>query len=34
VTIGTTVDNQTQILSGAKVGDRVFVKLPETKSKP
>ncbi|GBO54628.1 HlyD family secretion protein [Pseudanabaena sp. lw0831] len=31
VTIGTTVDNQTQILSGAKVGDRVFVKLPEKK---
>lgn len=34
VTIGTTVDNQTQILSGAKAGDRVFVKLPETKAKP
>ncbi|TYQ27960.1 efflux RND transporter periplasmic adaptor subunit [Pseudanabaena sp. UWO310] len=34
VTIGTTVDNQTQILSGAKIGDRVFVKLPETKAKP
>jgi HlyD family secretion protein len=34
VTIGTTVDNQTQILSGAKVGDRIFVKLPETKTKP
>lgn len=34
VTIGTTVDNQTQILSGASVGDRVFVKLPETKVKP
>jgi len=34
VTIGTTVDNQTQILSGAKVGDRVFVKLPDTKAKP
>jgi HlyD family secretion protein len=33
VTIGTTVDNQTQILSGAKVGDRVFVKLPEAKVK-
>ncbi len=31
VTIGTTVDNQTQILSGAKVGDRVFVKLPDKK---
>jgi HlyD family secretion protein len=31
VTIGTTVDNQTQILDGVKVGDRVFVKLPETK---
>ncbi|WP_103666765.1 efflux RND transporter periplasmic adaptor subunit [Pseudanabaena sp. BC1403] len=31
VTIGTTVDNQTQILSGAKVGDRVFVKSPATK---
>lgn len=34
VTIGTTVDNQTQILSGAKVGDLIFVKLPETKTKP
>jgi|JFJP01.1.fsa_nt_gi HlyD family secretion protein len=34
VTIGTTVDNQTQILSGAKAGDRIFVKLPETKAKP
>jgi HlyD family secretion protein len=34
VTVGTTVDNQTQILSGAKVGDRVFVKSPETKAKP
>jgi HlyD family secretion protein len=31
VTIGTTVDNQTQILNGANVGDRVFVKLPDTK---
>ncbi len=31
VTIGTTVDNQTQILSGANVGDRVFVKLPDKK---
>jgi HlyD family secretion protein len=31
VTIGTTVDNQTQILSGAKVGDRIFVKLPNSK---
>lgn len=31
VTIGTTVENQTQILSGAKVGDRVFVRLPESK---
>ena len=29
VTIGSTVDNQTQILSGAKVGDRVFVKQPD-----
>lgn len=28
VTIGTTVDNQTQILSGAKIGDQVFVQLP------
>jgi HlyD family secretion protein len=34
VTIGTTVDNQTQILDGAKVGDRVFVKLPDTKIRP
>jgi HlyD family secretion protein len=34
VTIGTTVDNQTQILSGAKVGDRVFVKLPAPKTTP
>lgn len=34
VTIGTTVDNQTQILSGTKVGDRVFVKLPDAKAKP
>ena len=34
VTIGTTVYNQTQILSGAKAGDRIFVKLPETKAKP
>ena len=33
VTIGTTVDNQTQILGGAKVGDRVFVKLPDAKAK-
>jgi HlyD family secretion protein len=33
VTIGTTVENQTQILSGVKVGDRVFVRLPETKAK-
>jgi HlyD family secretion protein len=31
VTIGTTVDNQTQILSGVKIGDRVFVKQPEKK---
>lgn len=31
VTIGTTVDNQTQILSGAKVGERIFVKLPDNK---
>ena len=31
VTIGSTVDNQTQILSGAKVGDRVFVKQPDKK---
>ncbi len=29
VTIGTTVENQTQILSGVKVGDRIFVRLPE-----
>ncbi|NUN65919.1 efflux RND transporter periplasmic adaptor subunit [Pseudanabaena biceps] len=29
VTIGTTVDNQTQILSGAKIGDQVFVQLPK-----
>ncbi len=34
VTIGTTVENQTQILSGAKVGDRIFVKLPDAKVKP
>lgn len=34
VTIGTTVDNQTQILTGANAGDRVFVKLPDTKAKP
>ena len=34
VTIGTTVDNQTQVLSGAKVGDRVFVKLPEKTNRP
>jgi len=34
VMIGTTVDNQTQILSGAKVGDRVFVKMPEKKINP
>ena len=34
VTIGTTVENQTQILGGAKVGDRVFVKLPDAKAKP
>jgi len=34
VTIGTTVENQTQILSGAKVGDRIFVKLPDPKAKP
>ncbi|MBD2177565.1 efflux RND transporter periplasmic adaptor subunit [Pseudanabaena sp. FACHB-1998] len=34
VTIGTTVENQTQILSGVKSGDRIFVKLPDTKTKP
>ena len=34
VTIGSTVDNQTQILNGAKVGDRVFVKLPDAKINP
>ena len=34
VTIGTTVDNQTQILSGVKIGDRVFVKQPEKKITP
>jgi HlyD family secretion protein len=34
VTIGSTVDNQTQILNGAKVGDRVFVKLPDAKISP
>jgi HlyD family secretion protein len=35
VTIGTTVDNQTQILKGLNAGDRVFVKLPENaKPKP
>jgi HlyD family secretion protein len=34
VTIGTTVDNQTQILNGVKVGDRVFVKLPDKKITP
>lgn len=34
ITIGTTVENQTQILSGAKVGDRVFVKLPASKTTP
>jgi len=34
VTIGTTVENQTQILSGVKVGDRIFVKLPDPKAKP
>ncbi|OIP74675.1 MAG: efflux transporter periplasmic adaptor subunit [Oscillatoriales cyanobacterium CG2_30_44_21] len=31
VTIGTTVDDQTQILEGVRSGDRVFVQLPETK---
>ncbi|PZU97389.1 MAG: efflux transporter periplasmic adaptor subunit [Pseudanabaena sp.] len=31
VTIGTTVDDQTQILEGVKSGDRVFVQMPETK---
>jgi HlyD family secretion protein len=35
VTIGTTVDNQTQILKGLNPGDRVFVKLPDNaKPKP
>jgi len=34
VTIGTTVENQTQILSGVKIGDRIFVKLPDSKAKP
>ena len=34
VTIGTTVENQTQILSGVKIGDRIFVKLPDPKAKP
>ena len=33
VTIGTTVENQTQILSGVKIGDRIFVKLPDPKAK-
>jgi len=31
VTIGTTVDDQTQILEGVKSGDRVFVQMPEAK---
>ncbi|MEE3719323.1 efflux RND transporter periplasmic adaptor subunit [Tumidithrix elongata RA019] len=35
VTIGTTVENQTQILKGVKAGDRVFIKLPDNaKPKP
>jgi len=34
VTIGTTVDDQTQILSGVQVGDRVFVKQPDKKINP
>jgi HlyD family secretion protein len=29
VTIGTTVDDQTQILKGVKAGDRIFIKLPD-----
>jgi HlyD family secretion protein len=31
VKVGITQDNQTQILSGLKAGDRVFMKLPEGK---
>ncbi|NJK34739.1 MAG: efflux RND transporter periplasmic adaptor subunit [Oscillatoriales cyanobacterium SM2_2_1] len=31
VTLGTSVDNRTQILSGLQAGDRVFVRLPEAR---
>ncbi|MDX2254249.1 MAG: efflux RND transporter periplasmic adaptor subunit [Pseudanabaenaceae cyanobacterium bins.39] len=34
VTIGITVDNQTQVLSGVQAGDRVFVKSPNNRTKP
>jgi HlyD family secretion protein len=34
ITIGTTIDNQTQILSGVNSGDLVFIKLPDSNSPP
>ncbi len=32
ITIGTTIENQTQILNGVNSGERVFVKQPDSKS--
>jgi len=34
ITIGTTIDNQTQILSGVNSGDLVFIKLPDSNLPP
>jgi HlyD family secretion protein len=34
ITIGLTIDNQTQIIEGIKAGDRVYIDLPEDKNKP
>lgn len=34
ITIGITIDNQTQILNGVSSGDLVFVKLPESQLPP
>ena len=34
VTIGSTIDNKTQILKGIQAGERVFIKLTEQKNKP
>lgn len=34
VTIGSTIDNKTQILKGIQAGDRVFIKLPAQNNPP